>query len=193
MRRLFVLLLLITVLAGCSADAEWRTKDISGLMPALAFTLTSERGETVTAKDYPGKVNLLFFGYTSCPDICPATLGRLRAALDQLDASEREQVQVLFVSVDPKRDDPARLREYTDAFGPDFVGLTGTAEQLEALTKRYRTTYSLGEPDKQGDYLVSHSSAVFAFDRQGEVQLLMRDADGTEAIAADIARLARLG
>lgn len=191
MRRLFVLLV-ITVLAGCFSEPEWRTKDISGLMPALGFTLTSERGETVTAKDYLGKVGLLFFGYTSCPDICPATLGRLRAALDQLDSNEREQVLVLFVSVDPERDDPRRLREYTDAFGRDFVGLTGTSEQLEALTKRYRTTYGLGEPDKQGNYLVSHSSAVFAFDRQGEVQLLMRDADGTEAIAADIAQLVKL-
>lgn len=80
MRRMLVLLLL-ALLAACQAEPEWRSKDISGFMPALTFTLQSEQGRAVTAADYAGKAALLFFGYTSCPDVCPATLGRLRLAL----------------------------------------------------------------------------------------------------------------
>lgn len=192
MKRLISIVSIIAVLLsiGCSREIDWHTKDISGLMPELAFTLTSEQGETVTAEQYRGKVNLLFFGYTHCPDVCPITLGRLRAALDQLDPEQRRQVEILFVSVDPQRDDPAQLREYTDAFGADFIGLTGSPEQLDKLTRRYRVTYGYGEPDANGDYPVSHSSAVFAFDKQGEVRLLIRDDDDPQAVAADLAQLA---
>jgi protein SCO1/2 len=188
-----VLLSTCLLLAGCGSDADWQTKDISGLMPELAFTLTSENGKTVSAEDYTGKVDLLFFGYTYCPDVCPVTLGRLRAALEQLDPGQREQVRVLFVSVDPNRDDPALLKKYTSVFGPAFIGLTGTTEQLDALTRRYRTTYGYGEPNARGDYEVTHSSAIFAFDKQGEVRLLMRISDSVTAIAEDIKQLLRLG
>lgn len=100
---------------------------------------------------------------------------------------------MLFVSVDPERDNPDRLRKYTDAFGPDFIGLTGEQDQLKALTKRYRTTYGYGEPDERGDYPVSHSSAVFAFNAQGEVRLLLRDDDGVRGITEDIEQLVRSG
>ncbi|MDX1604948.1 MAG: SCO family protein [Candidatus Competibacterales bacterium] len=189
MNRRLLPCLLALLLAACSDPVDWKTRDISGLMPELAFTLTSERGEQVDAADYRGKALLLFFGYTHCPDICPLTLARLRAALNRLEPRQRQQVRVLFVSVDPARDDPARLREYTDAFGPDVTGLTGTQAQLQALTRRYRVTYGYGDPDENGDYLVSHSSAVFAFDPEGEVRLLIRDEHGPEAIAADLQRL----
>jgi len=177
------------ILGACTRQPEWHSTDISGIMPELAFTLRSEQDHAVTEADYAGKVNLLYFGYTSCPDVCPATLARLKAALGRLTPGQRNQVRVLFVSVDPKRDDPTRLRQYTDAFGPEFIGLTGTTEQLEALTKRYRTTYSYGKPDAAGFYEVSHASAVYAFDKSGRARLLIRNSDDSKAIAADIARL----
>jgi protein SCO1/2 len=180
---------LALALAACGGDPAVRTKDISGLMPELEFTLVDERGETVTAADYAGTVNLLFFGFTHCPDICPVTLGKLDRAVDELPAGDREDVRILFVSVDPQRDDPAALREYTDFFGEGIVGLTGEADALDALTKRYRTTYGYGEETAPGEYAVSHSSAVFAFDRDGEARLLMRQDDPIEAITADVARL----
>lgn len=182
-------LLAALTLAGCS-DQNWRTTDVSEIMPALDFTLVDEHGETVHAEDYAGKTTLLYFGYTHCPDVCPTTLARLSAATHQLDDEVRDDVQVLFVSVDPARDTPEVMGRYADAFGPRFIGLTGETGQIDALTNRYRITYSYGEPDADGRYDVTHSSAVFAFDPQGDAQLLLRDSDPLENIVADIERLA---
>jgi len=189
MKKLLLLLVMTGLVAGCSPDRSWQTKDIAGLMPELEFTLTSETGETVTEEQYLDAVNLMFFGYTHCPDICPVTLSRLRGIMGQLPEEVAGDIRVLFVSVDPDRDDPQSLREYTDAFGESFVGLTGTRDQLDALTKRYRTTYGYGEPDEDGDYLVSHGSAVYAFDADGNPRLLIRDSDSTGAIASDLKQL----
>ncbi|MFG6178189.1 SCO family protein [Halomonas sp. THAF12] len=186
LRRLALLALL--VLAGCGED-DWRTKDIASLMPPLAFTLTDERGRTVEASRYHGDVTLLYFGYTHCPDVCPATLARLAKTLNGLAPEAREDVRVLFVSVDPTRDGPQRLTTYTDAFGPAIVGLTGSRAQLDALTKRYRVTYGYGEKDSDGDYPVSHPSGIFAFDRDGAARLLIRDGDAPEAVRHDLERL----
>jgi protein SCO1/2 len=190
-RRLLAVGALSLVLAGCGAGPSWQTKDISGFMPSLGFTLTSEDGTTVTQQQYAGKINLLFFGYTHCPDTCPITLARLRKVIHGLPPDVAKQVQVLFVSVDPKRDSPGVLRTYTAAFGEMFIGLTGTKAQLDALTRRYRTTYGYGEPDANGNYEVTHGSAVYAFDAAGKVRLLIRSSDSDEAVAHDITRLVR--
>jgi len=157
-------------------------------MPPLQFTLIRDDGQTVTQKDYFGKPVLLYFGYTHCPDVCPTTLADLAIALKQL-GPVADQVRVLFVSVDPARDTPAVLKTYVNAFGPWFVGLTGNQEQLEALTKRYRVAFRLGEPDAKGEYAVYHSSAVFIFDRQGKARLLTSLSDKSDMIAADLKRL----
>lgn len=175
-------------LVGCS-DPSWQTKDISGLMPPLDFELISEEANSVTEADYTGDVTLLFFGFTHCPHICPTTLANLAAISQELGEEAQNDLQVLFVSVDPDRDDPAKLREYTDAFGPEFTGLTGDGEALQALTRRYRVTYGYGEKDDTGNYDVSHSNAVFAFDRDGDAQLLIREDDPKEAVMADLSRL----
>jgi len=191
MRMLLITAALALATGGCSGELSWQTKDIGGLMPELEFTLTSEKGETVHADRYTGKVNLLFFGFTNCPDICPITLGRLSGMMKRLPPDVADDVQVLFVSVDPGRDDPASLSSYTDSFGDNFIGLTGTRDQLDALTRRYRTTYGYGEPDDEGEYLVSHGSAVYAFDRGGRPRLLIRNEDSMDAVAADIRQLAQ--
>jgi protein SCO1/2 len=181
----------IGLLAACG-DASWRTKDISGLMPDLALELTAESGETITASRFEDRVTLLFFGYTNCPDICPVTMGKLATVMGKLPASVAEQVRVLFVSVDPDRDTPKRLRQYTGAFGERFIGATGTQQQLRALSKRYRVTYSYGsDKGEGGSYLVSHSSAVFVFDDQSRVRLMFRQDDSIDAMAADLKRLVR--
>ncbi|MCO7213946.1 MULTISPECIES: SCO family protein [Halomonas] len=176
-------------LAGCS-EPPWQTKDISGLMPPLAFELVDENGKDVNADQFLGKSTLLFFGFTHCPDVCPTTLARLDAATQRMGEAARDDIQVLFVSVDPRRDDAETLREYTDAFGPQFIGLTGDKAALDELTRRYRVTYGYGEEDSEGNYDVSHSSAVFAFNDQGEARLLIRDSDPMEAVVADLERLA---
>lgn len=179
-------------LVGCS-DPSWQTKDISGLMPPLEFDLTSEEARSVSEADYIGDVTLLFFGFTHCPHICPTTLANLAAVSQELGEDARDDLQVLFVSVDPDRDDPATLREYTETFGSEFTGLTGDEEALQALTRRYRVTYGYGKKDAAGNYDVSHSNAVFAFDRDGNAQLLIREEDPKEAVMADLERLLQQG
>lgn len=186
------LLALATILAGCS-DPSWQTKDISGLMPPLEFELTDESGEHVEARAFRGDTTLLFFGFTHCHDVCPATMAYLDSLMDELGEDARDDLRVLFVSVDPARDDPATLDAYTANFGPEFVGLTGSEDQLDALTRRYRVTYGYGEKDDEGHYMVSHPSAIFAFDRNGEAQLLIRQEDGREAVLSDLRRLLAQG
>ncbi|MGD8430417.1 MAG: SCO family protein, partial [Ectothiorhodospiraceae bacterium] len=113
--RWLSLVLTVALLAGCGGES-WHTKDIDGLMPDLAFTLTGEGGKTVHGREYRGQVTLVYFGYTYCPDVCPMTLARLSSVLDRLTPAQRDDVSVLFVSVDPRRDSPERLAKYTAAF-----------------------------------------------------------------------------
>jgi protein SCO1/2 len=182
--------LLAGLLTACGDKAApWALRDISGLMPSLQFTLTeASDGATVHETDFRGHVVLLYFGYTHCPDVCPTTLARLSGAVTAL-GTLAGQVRILFVSVDPKRDTPAQLKTYASAFGPEVVGLSGTQAELKALTKRYRVTYGYGEPDSHGDYAVSHSSAVYVFDRDGAIRLLAESTDTAPAITGDLRRL----
>lgn len=189
LRLIAVLTLAALALAACgNGKQHWNTNNITGVMPDLQFTLTDENGNTVHANDYRGKIKLMYFGYTHCPDICPLTLATVGRALKQL-GSKADNVRVLFVSVDPKRDTPKVLKTYTDAFGPQFVGLTGTQAQLKALTKRYRVSYSYQKPDKNGAYAVNHSAAIFVFGPDGKVRLLMNRTDGATAMAQDLSQL----
>ncbi len=176
------------MLSGCSEDKSWRLVNITGVMPRLAFSLTDDSGQPVTADTYRGKVVLLYFGYTHCPDVCPTTLARLSQALSKLDDAAAG-VRVLFVSVDPARDTPPLLKRYTQAFGPAFIGLSADDQVLRQLNKRYRVTYSLGKPDAHGDYEVTHSSAVFIFDEAGKARLIAESGDSAAAIAGDLQRL----
>jgi protein SCO1/2 len=177
----------LLLLSACQAD--WHTQDISPLMPPLAFQLTDETGQQTTANDYLGKINLVFLGFTHCQSACPATLSRLASLLDALPQSQRQQINVLFVSVDPKRDSPQQLTQYTKGFGPRFIGLTGTQDQLQTLHKRYRITYGYGNASPTGSYMVSHSAGVFVFAKDGSAQLLLQPNDSSKAIIADLRRL----
>jgi len=190
MKRLIAALGACVALAACAkGDGKWRTDNIDGLVAPLEFSLTDDAGRQVSAGDYRGKTVLLYFGYTSCPDQCPTTLSKLAQALKETKDHGARDV-VLFVSVDPQRDSLARLRAYAQGFGPQFVGLRGTQQELTALSKRYRISYSYGKPDKNGDYEVMHSTGVFVFDGTGRSRLLVLPDDPADAIAADLDRLA---
>ena len=148
------------------------TTDIAGAMPDLQFTLTrASDGKTVTADDYRGKIVLLFFGYTNCPDICPLTLANLTQVLSKM-GNEADEVRLLFVTVDPERDTIGTLKAYQDAFAPQTVALRGTDNQLSVLAKRYRAAYSVTPGQKGEPPTVSHGSGVYAFNREGSVQTL---------------------
>lgn len=187
--------LLLAALAACSALAacthkeHWRTDNIDGLMPRLDLKMTDDAGQPVTGATYRGKTVLLYFGYTNCPDVCPTTLAKLAQALKDTK-NHGAGTQVLFVTVDPKRDTLSRMHEYVHAFGPWFVGLRGTHDELRALTKRYRVTYSYAKPDKDGNYEVTHSTAVFVFDGTGRSRLLILPRDSAKAISEDLDQLA---
>jgi protein SCO1/2 len=163
-------------------------------MEPLAFTMTrASDGKEVTADDFKGKVVLLYFGYTFCPDVCPTTLANIDKMLTRM-GDKADQVRVLFVTVDPNRDTLDVLKSYTELFAPQVVGLRGTPDQLAALARRYRVSYSVTPATKDEPYDVSHSSAVYVFDKTGAIRLLMSslsspkpDIDGG---TADLERLA---
>lgn len=180
--------LALTLLAGCSGQS-WDTLDLTGVMPDLQFSLQHDSKGTVSEADYEGKVTLLYFGFTHCPDVCPLTMSRLASLIRQLPVDMQDDVQVLFVSVDPDRDTMEYLAQYTSVFGPQFEGVTGDEGALDALTRRYRVTYSYGEPDENGHYDVAHSSAVFAFGGDQKARLLIRDSDSDAEVLSDLRQL----
>ena len=174
-------LLLALVLAGCSKPG-WHMTDITSGMPRLAFHMTAN-GTPVTAADFRGKVVALYFGYTHCPDVCPATLANLADMAAKLHSPD---LTILFVTVDPDRDTDQVLTDYAKAFSPQVVGLRGSANQLADLARRYRVAYTV---TKGPPYEVMHSNAVFFFDREGRIRLVTTDTTDTDAIAEDVRRL----
>jgi protein SCO1 len=160
MRR-FLLTLLICLLAAPAARAQWQNP-ISG-----RFLLSDMDGRTVTDEAYRGKIRLVTFGYTFCPDICPTTLNTLSVALDRLGA-DRAKVATLFVSVDPERDSPAHLKDYLNAF-PEITGLTGTPEQVAAAARNFHVRYERQKAEGSDPmaYTVDHSSSIYIMDREG--------------------------
>lgn len=175
------------VLAGCSPSSpHWHATDITGVMPRLDFTMTRARdAATVTAADYRGYVTLLYFGYTHCPDICPATLANLAGVLDKL-GPDANKVRILFVTVDPNRDTLPALHQFAAAFAPQVVGLRGTPNEIATLARRYRVAYSVKTTP---NYEVTHSSAVFFFDKTGRARLVTLSTDDTAGLADDVKRL----
>lgn len=183
-RRLVLAALAATALASCHpASRPWHGTDVSGSTPDLSFDLTrATDGKNVTQSDYRGKIVLIYFGYTYCPDVCPMTLSHLAQALQKAKGAA-ENVRVLFVTVDPGRDDLNTLKDYTANFGPEFVGMRGTPDELATLAKRYRIAYSVHPDPDPTKYVVTHSSAIYAFDRGGKARLLI---DGLSTQAPDI-------
>ena len=188
MRQWATGLIIALALTGCGGEA-WQTKAIDGLLPPLQLELSTAGAAPLTEADLRGQAVLLLFGFTSCPDICPTSLARLAAVRDGLPEPLAERVRIVFVSVDPARDTPQRLQAYAEYFGTGILGVTGSPEQLRTLARRYRTTFSHGEPDAHGQYPVSHSAGVYVFDPQGRARLLFRLSDSTEAMRADLQRL----
>ena len=181
---------LTVLLAACGdGGARWHATDITGSMPALKFSLTrASDGAAVHGDDYRGKVVVLYFGYTHCPDVCPATLANLADAIAKLGVGGND-VRVLFVTVDPSRDSAPVLAGYAHAFAPQIDGLRGTDDQLTDIARRYRVIYRV-TPDSPGHaYEVMHSDAVFFFDRSGRARLVSTKTDDIEGTAADLKRL----
>lgn len=175
-------------LGACGPTPAFYGRDISTTMPPLEFTLTGDAGKAVTEKDVRGKVTLLYFGYTNSPDDCPATLLKVALALERL-GDDAGSVRILFVSVDPQRDSPARLESYVGAYAPEMMGVTGSEGELTALTKRYRLGFRREAPNARGAYAVHHSNDVLAFDRDGRARLLITPSETEEQVSEDLEAL----
>ncbi len=151
------------------------------------FTLTDGAGHRVTDRDYRGRWALVYFGYTHCPDACPTTLGDIGAALDRLTAAERARIRVLFVTVDPARDTPAVMGAYAKAFGPEFVGLTGTPAELAPVEESFRV-YARRHDLKGGDYAMDHSSIIYVMRPDGGFAGLLDDGTPPPELARRLAQ-----
>jgi protein SCO1/2 len=147
------------------------------------FTLVDQNGRTVTEADFRGNWLLVYFGYTHCPDSCPTALSNMAAAISDLDPAKRAKVRALFISVDPERDTPAVMKDYIDAFdNTGIVGLTGTTEQVSAAEAAYRVrAQRYGR--KEGDYAMSHTSAIHIMDPAGHFVALARPEQIAERLA----------
>jgi protein SCO1/2 len=157
--------------------------------PMPNFTLSSPKG-SVSLTDMRGKVTVLFFGFTNCLDVCPATMAKLSEALTRLGDKSGE-VQVVFISVDYKRDTPQTVGAYAAKFRPDFIGLTGSQAEIDQVTRDYGIYYKLGEPDAKGNYEVEHTATLLALNKQGRLIMTWSPDQQPDEIASDLSVLVK--
>lgn len=173
-------------LAACTeSKPQFKAIDLTGADYAKGFQLTDHNGQARTLEDFKGKIVVLFFGYTQCPDVCPTTMAELAEA-KKLMGPDGDKVQGLFVTVDPERDTPEVLKAYMANFDPSFVALRGTPEQLAAVAKEFKMYYKKAQGKTPTSYTMDHSSASYVFDTQGRVRLYTRYGSGAQALASDL-------
>ena len=181
--------LVACLLAACSPDAQkFKSIDITGADYAKGFALADHNGAQRTLADFKGKVVVVFFGFTQCPDVCPTALADL-AEVKRLLGPQGDKLQGLFVSVDPERDTPEVLKAYMTNFDPGFLALRPTAEQLPEVAKAFKIFYKKVEGPTLTSYTIEHSAGSYVFDPQGRVRLYTRQAVGAQGLAEDIALL----
>jgi protein SCO1/2 len=184
-RRIF-LIVLAALLSACNPEPPaFRNTDLSGATFGRQLSLTDYNGQPRSLNDFRGKVIVLFFGYTSCPDICPTMLARLADVMKAL-AADAQGVQVLFVTVDPERDSAARLKDFVPWFHPTFLGLRGDEAQTKAATEEFRVFAARKPVEGDLGYVIDHSSGAYVFDPAGRLRLYVKDSSNVEDIAADI-------
>ena len=171
-RALTAFLLAVLVICGMLLYRLWMERVPPGTVSGEAlvggpFTLTDQNGNTVTDQTFKGKLMLIYFGFTFCPDACPTALGVMSAALDKLDVVA-ERVVPILISVDPERDTPQVLKEYVANFHPRMVGLTGTPEQVAQVAKAYRVWYEKAAGAAGSDYLMNHTVLIYLMDGDGK-------------------------
>lgn len=155
------------------------------------FTLNIADGQTVKLSDFRGKIVLIYFGYTFCPDVCPATLGAVTQALKQL-GEKAEEVQLIMISVDPGRDTPEKLSEYVRHFNPTFIGGTNTPEEIARVASLYGIFYQVsGETTSNGDYLIDHTATLMAIDRDGYLKVVFPFGVTSDELADDLKYMLR--
>jgi protein SCO1/2 len=162
--------------------------DVTGVDYAKGFTLTDHTGKVRTLEDFRGKIVVMFFGYTQCPDVCPTTMAEMATVLKELGPSA-DEVQVLFVTVDPERDTQELLSHYVPAFDKRFIGLYGDAAATAKVAKEFKVFYAKAPGADASSYTVDHTAGSFVFDKQGQLRLFVRHGQGPGLIAHDLRQL----
>lgn len=192
LRYLAAGLLVAAALLGCdkanTPQEKFGTVDITGGPWGSNFHLTDHNGQPRNITDFKGKAVALFFGYTNCPDVCPIAMVKLASVMEKL-GKDAERVQVLMVTLDPKRDTPDTLKKYVPAFHPSFLGLTGDEQQVENTAKEFKVVRALQKPDENGFYSVDHSGGIYVFDPAGRLRLFINDSHSVDVIAQDLKTL----
>jgi len=179
-------ILLAGLLAACSEQKlKFAAVDITGADYAKDFELTDHNGQPRRLKDFAGKVVVLFFGYTQCPDVCPTSMAEL-AEVKRLLGPDGDKLQGLFVTVDPERDTPAVLKAYMANFDPGFLALYTTPDKLALLARDYKVYYKKAEGKTPTSYSMDHSAGSYVYDTQGKLRLYTRYGSGAQPLAADI-------
>jgi len=187
-RRLFLAVPCL-LLASCSrTPVTFRNTDLTGASFGRRFELGDHNGQRRSLTDFHGRVVVIFFGYTSCPDICPTMLARLAEVMKAL-GPEAQKVQVLFVTLDPERDSEARLKDFVPWFHPSFLGLRGDAGQIKAVADEFRVFSARKDVGSDLGYVLDHSSGAYVYDPAGRLRLYVKDTASVDDIATDIGQL----
>ena len=174
-------------LPGKQKEAFQNT-DVTGLDYAKGFALTDHTGKPRTLADFKGKAVVVFFGYTQCPDVCPTTMAEMATVMQKLGPLA-DQVQVLFITLDPERDTQELLANYVPAFDKRFLGLRGTPEQTAKTAKEFKVFYSKVPGTDPGSYTIDHTAGSYVFDRDGRLRLFIRHGQGPDPIVHDLRQL----
>jgi protein SCO1 len=173
-------------LVACSAEKpQFKSIDLTGADYAKGFALTDHNGKPRTLQDFAGKVVVVFFGFTQCPDVCPASMAEL-AEVKKLLGPDGDKLQAIFITVDPERDTPEVLKAYMANFDPTFVALRPTMAQLPDFAKSYKVFYKKVEGKTDSSYSMDHSAGSYIYDAKGQIRLYNRYGSGAEALASDI-------
>ena len=183
----------LALLAGCSEQKPtYNAVDVTGAEYARDFQLTDHNGQPRSIKDFAGKVVVMFFGYTQCPDVCPTSMTEL-VEVKKLLGKDGERLQGLFVTVDPQRDTPEVLKAYMGNFDPTFLALYTTPDKLQQVAKDYKVFYKKVDGKTETSYTMDHSAGSYIYDTKGQLRLYARYDSGAKAMAADIAQLLKQG
>lgn len=190
---LMVCALSIVLIACSDKKPSFNSIDITGAPYAQDFSLPDTDGKTRTMKDFAGKVVVVFFGFTQCPDVCPTTLAEVssvKKALEKSKAGDGDKLQAVFITIDPERDSAAVLKGYVGNFDPSFVALRAdTPEALAAVAKDFKIYYKKSEGKSATAYSMDHTAASYVFDPKGHVRLFTRYGLGAEALTSDVKQL----
>jgi protein SCO1/2 len=175
-------------MGGTGSGGSFKSIDITGADYARELNLPDADGRPRSLAEFQGKVTVVFFGFTQCPDVCPTTMAEL-ATIKKALGADGARVQPVFVSIDPERDTPEVLKAYVGNFGPDFVALRGDAEQTKAAAKHFKVFYAKVPGKTAGSYTMDHTAGSYVFDPRGRVRLFTRYGMGAEPLQSDLKRL----